>query len=102
MTDKKFDKKAYDREYRRIEIAEKRESRLIISLDRFKTEMMKELTQRKRLVKIPKRRRFIEGKLLEDAVLVLSVIHVGKINLFADLESGNSDETYIYYIMITI
>ena len=66
----------------------------VVDAEKFGKEMIKKLTQTKKLVRIPEKRKLFKGKVEEKAILVLSDIHGGKKNYFMDLKTGKAVETY--------
>ena len=66
----------------------------VVEAEEFGKQMIKMLSQKKRLVRIPKQKDLFKGDVNEKAVLVLSDIHGGKKNYFLDLETGKAIETY--------
>lgn len=72
----------------------------MVDVGELATELMSKMTQAKRLVRIPSRKRWMEGPVEESAVLMLSDIHVGQINEFVDYETGEKVETYNYEVMV--
>lgn len=66
----------------------------VVEAEEFGKQMIKMLSQRKKLVKIPNSKDLFKGEVNEKAVLVLSDIHGGKKNYFVDMTTGKAIETY--------
>jgi len=73
-------------------------NRELINLEEFIDTLLEKFKEKPPRVRIPKAKPMV-GKLREDAILVLSDIHTGKINNFVDLQTGKSIETYNEKIM---
>jgi len=72
--------------------------KVLIDLEEFVNTLLEKFKDKPPKVRIPKAKQST-GKLKEDAILVLSDIHVGKKNVFVDLRTGKAVETYNKKIM---
>jgi len=73
-------------------------SKVLVDLEEFVNTLLEKFKEKPPRVRIPKAK-LTTGKLKEDAILVISDIHLGKINHFVDLKTGKSVETYNEKIM---
>jgi len=69
-----------------------------IDIENFKSVVEEVITTKKYIS--PTYKKPFKGKIKENAVLLLSDIHCGKINKFLDIETGKVEETYNEQIMI--
>lgn len=72
--------------------------KILKEIKRLEDSLINRLKSEKRLIKIPPRRDKTVGTIEEQAILLLSDIHCGKINMFPNIDTGKSHETYNYNV----
>jgi hypothetical protein len=72
----------------------------IVDVQELGETLLSGFNKRKKLIYIPKKRDIFKGKLEESAVLLLSDIHIGKLNYFVEEGTGKSVLTYNSDMMV--
>jgi hypothetical protein len=72
----------------------------LIDAQEFTKALIDGFGKQKRLIRLPKKVDISTGRMEESAVLMLSDMHIGKVNYYAELETGKGYQTYNTQIAI--
>lgn len=71
-----------------------------VDFSKLAKEMFNQADERASVIKLPEREAVFKGRRKEDAVLLLSDMHIGKVNWFVDLDTDEPYQTYNEEIML--
>lgn len=100
ITGEKITANALRMRHCRLEGEEKTEKSNLIDAEKFAKVVFDIARSAADKIKAPPKEELFKGKVEESAVLMISDVHVGKVNHFLDLETGDSRETYNRKIML--